>query len=830
MIRPGAEGPSAERGTAALPLPQGEPDLLRRAAQRIGSIGAAADRTATVRGALAPLLTEVWTGAAAQQAITEARILGERSRRLVGALPSAERVLTRYAAALDETRQTTRRLQSRWDAAQDDYDGDRHRLDVVQASTGLDQSSAMRDLAERHRTVQARLAQRHTSCGESLRVAARDAQSGLLTLAEATLPARGLPTAGSMRAALTGDLGFPAGAERAEAARRTGLDAAVVWRRVMAPGRAADAEVDTLVALLGTVAANPLAAQAFLDEVGVEHVEEALADVSRPGSTGSLETARSLAATLGSVVVSATAPSDIDADPRTAQQLASGAALLQDEVVRSVAAVVTAGEGQHDSGYWLLGQLLVGARGSGATTRLPAGFARRLVAATAAAEVARSRDARFVGRHGSTREADGDRQFASLFEDGDRTGDALHVLLHEASLSVEDADDVARLLATTVEGPLRNGRDEPAVLAEYLVRRWVTHTVTSPQAPTDLELVTNADLGHLMAALGSGPEAAALRSRVMIEVGRTSELAQREWSTILQYEANSAAIESSALDWLQRMPESVAVSLRGLPLERPPVDGIVGGYAVPVGQDVQPLLANRELAGLVGAFAVGHDFGAGAKEPDAAYEQLIAGEVARLTDEVRAGLDPDDALLRLGFYHGSGSAALMSVAERQDRLNQEMWRNLANAKNLAVGPDRLDNAIALVTDGTNRTALDDFVIATVRSEEAIRQAEANEARLAALLGTVAPLLPGARSCAPYGTSQLTPLARGTALAPASVSAAELRQARQQEVETAFRAVAKEGVQEHLKKVRDAHRKSIDDDLRVWQDIADSQRSRPDRRP
>ncbi|WP_347351746.1 hypothetical protein [Intrasporangium sp.] len=817
MIRPVAEGPSAERGASALPLPQGEPELLRRAAGRIGSIGSAADGTATVRGALAPLLTEVWTGAAAGQAVTEARALGERSRRVVAALPSAERVLTRYAAVLDETRRLTRALQSRWDVAQDDQDRDRRRLEMVQATTGTDQSSALQEVAERHRAVQARLAQRHTSERESLRNAARDARSALYALSEATLPAGGRPSAESVQAALTGDLGFAAGAERARAARRAGLDAAVPWRRITASGQAGDAEIDALAALLGTVAADPLAAQAFLEEVGIGQVQETLAGVSRPGSAGSLDTTRSLAVALGTVFVSATAPRATGSDPRTARQLASRAALLQDEAVRSVTAVVTTGEGQHDSGYWLLAQLVVGARGAGVTTRLPTGFARRLVGAAAAAEVTRSRDPRFVGRHGSTRVPDGDRQFASLFEDGDRTGDALHVLLQEATRSVGDADDVARLLATPVPGPLRNGRGEPAVLAEYLVRRWVTHTVSSPQAPTDLELATNADLGHLMAALGSGPQVAALRSRVMIEVGRTNELAQREWATILQYESNSAGIESSAVEWLQQMPESVGVTLHGRSLEQPPAEGVAGGYAVPVGDDVQPLLADRELTRLVGAFAVGHDLAPGPDEPAAAYQQLMAGEVTRLTEQVQAGLDPDDTLLRLGFYHGSGSAALLSRAERQDELNERMWHNLADLKNLADPKERLEAAVTLATEGTNRSALDDFTISVVRSREAILQAEANEARFAALLGTVTTLLRGAPSCTPEDASRLYPLARGAALAPPTVPAAELRQVRDREVAAALRAMLPEVAQEHVEKVHEAFTDRVEEDKRRRQE-------------
>lgn len=794
MIRPTTPGLSRESGSVALPLPSGDPDLLLRAAQQVARAGVAAEQTATVRGALAPLLAEVWIGPAATQATAEARVLAERSRRVVSALPAAERVIRRYAAVLADARTTTRRLQSLWDQARDDYDRDRHHLLTVQATTGADQGPGLVRLAERHRAEQSRLAQRHTSCRESLASAARDAQAALLALSEATLPARG--PAGSVRAALTGDLDFATGAARAAAARRAGLDAALAWRQVTASGEVTPSDADELARRLDDVAADPLVAQAFLDEVGIETVERTLSVISSPRGSTPIETSRALAAVLGAVIISATAPDGRGEDPRTARQLASRAALLQDEAVRSVGAVVTTGDGEHDSGYWLLGQLLVGARQAGRSTALPSGFARRLVGATAAAEVARSRDPRFVGRHGTTRAANGEHEFASLFDAGDQTGDALHVLLAEAR--VAGGREAAELLSTPVDSPLGNSRGDGLVLAEYLVRRWVTHTVTTPQAPTRFALATNADLGRLLALVGDDVEGAAVRSRVMIEIGRTSEVAQRDWATVLRYQSNTASLEPTAVAWVGQMRESTMVTLHGLPFERPPVAGVADGYAVETGERIQPLLANRELARLVGAFALGADFRTGPRDPDTPYQRLMAEELARLSTEMRAGLDTHDTLLRLGFYHGSGSAALMSVAERQDELNLQMWQHLATVKNLALGKDRVGSAVALVIEGSDRTAWDDVAIAELRSEEAIHQAEADEARLDELLAMIVRLDGGA------GRAQidLTAVTRGGYLAPATASAAHLREERRQEIRAALEAAVDDRVQQHIEDVRD----------------------------
>lgn len=814
MIAPGAHALSREPGRTALPMPRGDPDLVRRAAQRITGLADTAYRTATVRGDLAPLLAEVWTGMAAQQAVAEAAVLGRRSRQVVAGLPSAGQALSRYAAALEDARSTTRLLQRRWDTAGEDYDRSRCHLRTLEATSGIDQSAALASLAEGLRGEQRRLAERHTRCREALRAAAREAQHTLLALSAATFPDH-VATAASVRSSVTGDLAFAVCAQRSEAGRREGLDAALSWRQVTAAHPAPE-QIDVLVHQLTAVAADPLAAQAFLDEVGIAEVGRVLAVASRPTGPSSLDTVRALAGALGGVIVSATAPTAGDADPRTARQLASGATVLQDEVVRSVASVTTWGNGQHDSGYWLLAQLLVGARESGCGTALPAGFARRLVAATAAAEVARSRDPRFVGRHGTTRSADGGRAFASLFDEGERTGDALHVLLTEASAVVRDDRDVVALLSAPLESPLRNARGDEAVVAEYLVRRWVTHTVTTPQAPTDLDLVTNADLGRLMSGLGASEGAAALRSRVMIEIGRTNELAQREWATLLQYQANSAALESAAVGWVGQMRESVAITLHALDLDRPPTGAAADGYAVRVEDTTQPLLATAELARLVGAFALGTEHTGRGKDPDAAYEQLIADEVQHVADEVRAGLDPRDSLLRLGFYHGSSSAALLDVAERQDRLNEEMWQNVATVKNLAVGPDRLGDAVALVTQGSNRSALDDLVITAVRSDVGVEQAEANERRFASLLATVAPLLRAASG----GAAPLTALARGAALAPPTASAATLRQARSDQARAALQALLDERVERRLESAHDRLRDRVAGDQDLWREIAE----------
>ncbi len=69
------------------------------------------------------------------------------------------------------------------------------------------------------------------------------------------------------------------------------------------------------------------------------------------------------------------------------------------------------------------------------------------------------------------------------------------------------------------------------MLAEALVRRWVTYEASATSTDTDLALATNDDLARLLAAMGrptGDDEAAVLRARVMAEISRTNSFAQQE--------------------------------------------------------------------------------------------------------------------------------------------------------------------------------------------------------------------------------------------------------------------------------------------------------------
>ncbi|WP_404392807.1 hypothetical protein [Humibacillus xanthopallidus] len=727
-------------GTTALPTPPGDTGALRAAAVALRRAAHSAHTTATLRGRLATILPLVWTGSAAEAAVDESIELVRRCTSGLLHLPAAARALERHAALLEHSQHAVARLQRDWDR-----DVEQHHLAVaaVRLRVGSDPDAAglIMRLTQEHEARLVRLSHQHAELRQELDRAANRTAAALAALNDETFPIGTRLTATTLRDRLIHGLPLASGAAAAADIGRVAGSDAQVLRRLLTVGPAEPATAHALRAFVRTAqdrGDDPRYAQALVETLGVNGLGRlvlALGDADVP-----VDVSRQAIGALGRLLLTAVAPgASAGHDAGTARRLDSTAALLRDDLVASLSRVVAADSTtSRASGYWLLGQLVIGARQSGWSARVPPSLLRRLTAGAAAAEIGETRDADAERVHGSTLAPAGGARFASLFDDADRTGDALHTLLLEAG---DDPTAVVELLSSPVEGHgLTNSRGGPLVLAEALVRRWLTYESSSTSTHPDLALATNDDLSRLLAAtvgLTGHDDAATLRARVMAEISRTNSLAQQEHSTILLYEGNSSVLESAAVDWVLDMPESIDATLAQ------PDAGAAVAWSTPVGDRHQPRLRLEELTGLIGALAVGAEpsraTGAGGS-PSPAHQRLIEGEVARAVQQSTPGEGQgglDDVTTRIGFFEQATSAALIEVARRRDVANRSMWRTLAEAKALALswreGPQAVGLALAtLASGGTNRSTQDDLVISLVRSNTELEQTRVDEQRTAAI--------------------------------------------------------------------------------------------------
>jgi hypothetical protein len=750
----------------------------------------------------------VWTGAAAAAARGEADELGRRARGVVDALPAAAHALVSYAAALDHAIARVRSLQRQWDALDAE-----HTLTVLRLASLPDPTAVVGVLGlqrvEAERAAgRARLSRSYAALLDELRAAARRCAQLVAGVTDATVPASTPAGAASVRAAVTGGLWFADGVVSARASRAAALADAVLVRRALPAVRAGaggswdsgldDAAVAQIVRQVREHVADPVYAQALISELGTDGLarllmESGAAGCSARGAEG--DTVRDLLATVGSLVVTATSHSvPLGTDPRTRKQLASGAALLGDDLVTGLTTIHTDGSGSgRASGAWLLGQLLSGARGSGDERVLPARLVRRAAAAAATAEIAETRDSDIELQHGTTLRPDGDAAFASWFDDPTRTGDPLHVLLSEIG---DDAADQAALLAERLPdspvagGALANARGDRLTLGEHLVRRWITFEASGIETHQDLRLATDRDLLRLLPSISTATSAGAAetRARVMLELSRTSSFAMTEASTTRIYTRAAAPVADLVVVWFSAMRTNVDRALAS------PLFGRRSGYAAETGEGHQPSLAADELTAVIAALTIDTGTGLHAKDPAATYNRLLETEIAWTQRSVAEGRDPSSDVARIGFIDQSGSVALVTVARRQDELNRAALQGAAEAKNVIEvvrkgGPIGLVSMVqSYVTGGTSRTAGDDLVIALLRSNVELAQTERDDARRAALVARIEALT--GRGSAEVRTS----LDAGTGHAPALPTAAQLRAARDAEIRAAWEAFRDSKVQ------------------------------------
>lgn len=768
-------------GITALPSPPGDVGVLRAAASRLRRAEHAARATGSLRGRLATALPVVWTGAAAEAAVHESAELTRRCTSSLSGLSAAAAALERYAGTLEHTQHDVRRLQHEWDRAVDEHE---HIAALVRLSAGchLETARLLVRLAEEHDAVKARLSQRHAELDQDLTRAATLTAAMLAALDDAALARGAEPTSAALRERLIHDLPIATGAAAAAETRRVAVADAQAARRLLTPGSgvsATPASVLDLVRRLERHTGDPVHAQALIEELGVDGVHRLVLTLGDARGGVGVDVTREAVATLGALLLTAAAPPpDGSRDPRTARQVDSSAAFLRDDLVASLSRVVGDDSTRtRATGYWVVGQLVVGARQAGWAAPIPSGLLRSLAAGAASAEIGETRDADAERAHGSTLVASGGAHFASFFDDADVTGDALHTLLREAG---EDPAAVTALLSAPVDGHgLTNSRGGQLVLADALVRRWITYEASSTSSHTDLALATTDDLARLLAVAGTASEpAAALRARVMSEIGRTSSFAQQEFAAIATYEGNTARLEAAAVDWVLAMPESIDMTLRQ------PETVTAASWSTPVGDGHQPRLRLEELTGLIGAFAVGDDHTRAAKAPTPAYQRLVDGELDRAAQPAPGAgrRDLEAVAIRVGFFEQAASAALVAVARRQDLANQSMWRTFAEAKALAVawrhGPQAVGTALStLLSGGTNRTPQDDLAISLIRSDVELEQTTADERRTAGVALALDDLR-SAGACPDLPTTAL--LAAGAGRAPALPTSEHVRAGRQQE--------------------------------------------------
>ena len=787
-------------GHLALPLPTGDVAGLRAAARSLDRAAARARSTTTVRGALAPRLEAVWSGDAADAAHAEADELGRRSRRVVDALPAASRSVLTYAAALDHAMVRVRSLQRQWDALDAEHTLELLRLAGLADPTGASAVLGAGRSRVEQATGRARLSRLYTGVLGDLRETGRRCAGLVAGPTDLTFPSGAVASADRVRSAVTGGLWFADGVVAARVSRDAALADSVLVRRFLRSGGAVthgltDDTAAQISSRVGARADDPVYAQSLLSEVGTDGLARLLlaSGVTRSASGAHVDTMRDVLGAFGSLVVTATSHSaPVGTDPRTRAQLASGAALLTDDLVAGVDTVrVDAAGGGRATGAWLLGQLLSGARAAGDDRRLPALFARRAAAAAATSEIAETRDADAELRHGTTLRPEGAELFASWFDDASRTGDAVHVLLGHVG---DDPAERAALLAEPLPGSrvaggaLSNSRGDRMTLGEHLVRRWITFEANGIESHPDLRLSTDLDLARLLqsGATATGEGGAETRARVMIEVSRTSAHAMLEASTTRIHTSATAPIEDLVADWFSAMRENVDLALT----TAVPAAQLATSYARLTSDGMQPWLDGQELTGVVGALAVDTGTGLRAKDTGAAYDRLVDRELDAARRSAASGGDVLRDVARLGFLDQAASAALVAVARRQDELNRSAWRGLAEAAHVVAeirrgGVTGLASTVHTYLDGgTMRTPTDDLLIALVRSNVELSQTELDDVRRAQLARRIESIT---GSCADV----LPTMAVGGRLAPLLPTAAYLRAGRDDEIRTAFDAAVKD---------------------------------------
>ncbi len=368
----------SDRAAAA----RGNVEGLRGAARSLDRVAARARSTLTVRGTLGARLRAVWTGDAATAAGAEAAELGRRCQPVVEALPAAARALRAYAAALDHATARWRSLQRQWDALDAEHLLTALRLAALPDPTGTTGVLGMERSRADQAAGRARLSRAYSGVIDELRTTAtpvrrrhhgrdrRDVPAGR-TVGRRNGAVRRHRRPVLRRRCRRGSTGVARRRPRRQRAgapdagsgrgRRCGSAARRHGRADREPGQ-------------GTGSMTGLRAD-LLSELGADGFGSGAPGRGRHAERVGCPRRRRAWATraFGSLLITATSHRPpVGTDPRTRAQLASGAALLADDLVAGGGHGPCRPFGKRSRHRGVAGgQLLSGARAAGDDRRLP---------------------------------------------------------------------------------------------------------------------------------------------------------------------------------------------------------------------------------------------------------------------------------------------------------------------------------------------------------------------------------------------------------------------------------------------------------------------------
>lgn len=274
-------------GSLELPLPQGEPGSLWRAAALYASVGSQAGQgVIATQGAQTFFLGRTWAGVAFEAAQHDCALLATRIDGLTRRMPRAAAALAGYADALDVARRTVLHLQTSWDETQRAYRTAISDLPFTVGPGTPDARTFAHDAAAGRATACSQLRAEYAVCQGLLDEAGDRAAAALRSLTDEVLPsavggsaAGGSAVGGSavggsavatgsvpetdaaVRGAVLGGLGLVIGRLAVVRAESEAADASRLLELVVAGDVGA---LDQVATLLGGRVADPVFAQALM--------------------------------------------------------------------------------------------------------------------------------------------------------------------------------------------------------------------------------------------------------------------------------------------------------------------------------------------------------------------------------------------------------------------------------------------------------------------------------------------------------------------------------------------------------------------------------------
>ena len=367
--------PAPASGLAALPLPSGDPSGLWRAAGwlRVAATQVESSPLTTTR-ALPAQVTDGWSGPAAQEAGSEAAVVGARSAALADRLTRAAAVLTEYGDALDAAQRVAVGLQTAYDdvrPAGPPPPIPTHPLALLGGAVGSREATEVAVVAGRYAVAMADLDLAGGVAAHRLRGLAAEVGDGPVGRGgqrSAAMWAVGTTDPDPGNAALRGLPLVTAALHRTDADRAAG---AVV--DALTSVSAGDAwAVSTATVLLDGWARDPVFAQSLWARLSPGEVAAGLLRVAARSPTGGTPSAVSAAwreeqeaallRGLGSALAVAANPGyAVGLDPVTAARLDDWRSRWLDRVAGAVDEVVHRPDGTTVDGAWVQGRLLVAA-------------------------------------------------------------------------------------------------------------------------------------------------------------------------------------------------------------------------------------------------------------------------------------------------------------------------------------------------------------------------------------------------------------------------------------------------------------------------------------